>query len=188
MKLTDFKALFYSSFKGNPHAHEIYQLLLEIIRNKGDDEHVSVTKLSNFIDFFNFLPILVKREKNNSKELFYIMTSNKVGAAGAKEMQNGEGGANKGSSAGEDKNHFKKTMQLLWSKIYERFKTINEAFRFFDADFDQGLSYNEFCQGVDYLRVKMSQKDLKQIYQYLDKDGDGHIGYNEFCELCEERW
>jgi hypothetical protein len=41
---------------------------------------------------------------------------------------------------------------------------------------------------VEYLRVKISQEDLRQIYGYLDKDGKGNIGYNEFCELCEERW
>ncbi len=40
---------------------------------------MSVNKLSVFIDFFNFVPYIVKKYKNNSSEMFYVMTSNTKG-------------------------------------------------------------------------------------------------------------
>ena len=42
---------------------------------------MSVSKLSAFIDFFNFVPYKIRKHKNMSKELFYIMTSNQKGEA-----------------------------------------------------------------------------------------------------------
>ena len=51
------------------------------------------------------------------------MTSNKAGEA------------SKFEELDKDKEKFTKLMGLLWSKIYERFPSINAAFRFFDSDY-----------------------------------------------------
>lgn len=66
----------------------IYELLLPLIKVTflffkylKEEDGVSVSKLSAFIDWFNFMPYEVKKNKNNSKELFYIMTSNTKGEA-----------------------------------------------------------------------------------------------------------
>lgn len=40
---------------------------------------------------------------------------------------------------------FKKVLALVSFKIYERFKTIKNAFRFFDNDHTQTLTLNEFA-------------------------------------------
>jgi hypothetical protein len=45
----------------------------------------------------------------------------------------------------------------------------------------------EFFNGLDQMRVKVSNEDCNKIFKYLDTDGDGLISYNEFCELTEER-
>jgi len=37
MKLQKFRDLFYSTFKGNPNANEIFNLLLEVIKNENDE-------------------------------------------------------------------------------------------------------------------------------------------------------
>ena len=87
-----------------------------------------------------------------------------------------------------EKEHFLKLLELIGHKIVERFPTINAAFRFFDTDYNQEVTFNEFAQGVEYLRVKISYDDIWKIYRYMDTNGDGHIGYDEFCQLCEEKW
>ena len=76
-----------------------------------------------------------------------------------------------------EKQHFTEILRLIWSKIYERFPNINAAFRFFDSDYDQKISFNEFAQGIEYLRVKLSYEDIWRIYRFMDTNGDGHIGY-----------
>ncbi len=48
---------------------------------------------------------------------------------------NKSGEANYDKSKDEYKVHFRKLMELMWNKIYERFPTINAAFRFFDSDY-----------------------------------------------------
>ena len=139
---------------------------------------VSVNKLSAFIDFFNFLPFKIKKTKNNSKDIYYVMSSN----------QKGEATYEKETKQDEEKAVFTEMLSMISSKINERFNSINAAFRFFDSDYDQNINFNDFAQGVEYLRVKLSYEDIWKIYRYLDTNGDGQISYSEFCQLCEEKW
>lgn len=90
-----------------------------------------MSKLSSFIDFFNYLPIDNKKDKNSSKELFYIMTSNKNGGAtfNTQELEKVE-------EKNEEKEHFNTLLSMVWSKLHERFPSINAAFRFFDSNYD----------------------------------------------------
>lgn len=50
------------------------------------------------------------------------------------------------------------------------------------------LSLNEFAQGIEHLRIKVSFEDIKAIFNYLDADMDGSISYTEFRLLSEENW
>ena len=50
------------------------------------------------------------------------------------------------------------------------------------------MTFNEFAQGLEYMRLKLSYDDIWKIYRYMDTNGDGHIGYDEFTQLCEEKW
>lgn len=88
----------------------------------------------------------------------------------------------------EETKHFKKILNIVWSKIIERFPTLTTAFRFFDTDFNQVVSFNEFVQGLENLRIKIAYDDMKKIFQYIDTNSDGVIAYEEFCSLCEEKW
>ena len=95
-------------------------------------------------------------------------------------------------SPNDDENQEKKTFNqllgMIWAKIYERFPNINAAFRFFDSNLDQEIHFNEFAQGIEYLRLKLPYEDIWKIYRYMDTNGDGHVSYSEFCQLCEEKW
>eukprot|EP00347_Sterkiella_histriomuscorum_P014538 403360494 len=94
----------------------------------------------------------------------------------------------KSKDVDNEKHTFTQLLSLIWAKIYERFPNINAAFRFFDSNYDQEIHFNEFAQGIEYLRLKLSYEDIWKIYRYMDTNGDGHIGYSEFCQLCEEKW
>ena len=83
---------------------------------------------------------------------------------------------------------FKRVLALVSSKIYERFNTLLAAFRFFDTDHSLSLNLNEFAQGIEYLRIKISFDDVKNLYNFLDKDMNDTISYGEFKMLSEENW
>lgn len=48
------------------------------------------------------------------------------------------------------------------------------------------LTLNEFAQGIEFLRIKISFDYVREIFQFLDQDGDGEINYLEFTKLTEE--
>ena len=70
-------------------------------------------------------------------------------------------------------------MSIISGKINERFKNILDAFRYFDTDHELSLTLNEFSQGMEHLRIKISFDDIKKIFNYLDNDMDGKINITE---------
>ena len=77
---------------------------------------------------------------------------------------------------------------LISHKIHERFPNLLSAFRYFDGDHELSLSLNEFAQGIEHLRIKVSFEDVKAIFNYLDADQDNQISYAEFKLLSEDNW
>ena len=47
---------------------------------------------------------------------------------------------------------------------------------------------NEFAQGIEHLRIKISFDFIKKIFNYLDTDKDGLIKFEEFRLLDEENF
>jgi hypothetical protein len=39
-------------------------------------------------------------------------------------------------------------------KLTEKFKGLNEAFRYFDVNYDNSVGFNEFQKGLDHMRIK----------------------------------
>ena len=60
-------------------------------------------------------------------------------------------------------------------------------FRFFDKNFNNSVSFQEFQFGCEELDMRLPPKDIQLLYNYIDKSGDGEIGYKEFMGLCDER-
>ena len=98
-------------------------------------------KLCDIVDLFIYLPITKNRIPNESKDLFFIMSHNTYGGHTAGEVKY-QGGP------------LKKMLDLLWIKISERFKGIAEAYRYFDVNFNNRVSFNEFQKALDHLRIK----------------------------------
>ena len=63
--------------------------------------------------------------------------------------QKGQASFEKQNSQDEEKAVFTEMLQVIGSKINERFTSINAAFRFFDADYNQKITFNEFAQGIE---------------------------------------
>lgn len=79
---------------------------------------IKYTKFNKFLDLYNYVPIHVKKDRNFSKELYYILTSNKFSNFGAK------------YETTQEKMGIKECLDLLWLKIQERFHKVADAFRY----------------------------------------------------------
>ena len=78
-------------------------------------------------------------------------------------------------------------LDLIWIKIADRFKGMAEAYRYFDVNFNNRVSFNEFQKGLDHMRLKFQVNELDVIFKYLDRNQKGYITYNDFCGLSEEK-
>lgn len=72
-------------------------------------------------------------------------------------------------------------------RLNERFHTFAAAFRFFDINFKNQITFNEFSKGLETLKVKVSLKDQLLCFKYLDTEEKGFITYHDFCNLTDER-
>ena len=50
-------------------------------------------------------------------------------------------------------------LEFVWVRIQERFKNFSPAFRFFDLNFNNRVTFNEFQYGMENLKVKLSSRD-----------------------------
>ena len=133
---------------------------------------INMQKLTDLVDLFYFLPITVQKDKNNSSKMFMVMSSN---TQNQYTIDNRQGG------------NLKRMLDMLHIKLSEKFRNLAEAYRYFDQNFNNRVSFAEFQATLDALRIKYQVEQMDEIFQYLDKDQKGYVSYQDFCELLEER-
>jgi hypothetical protein len=97
-------------------------------------------KFCDIVDLYFYLPMQKTINKNSSADVYFIMSSNTYGGHTSKAKD--QGGV------------LKKMLDLLWIKLDERFKGMADAYRYFDVNFNNRVSFNEFQKGLDHLRIK----------------------------------
>lgn len=150
---------------------DIEPLILEEIQ-QGD--YVNLQKFCDIVDLFVYLPKQKLPLSNDSTEVFFLMSGNTYGGATSHDMYD-QGGP------------LKRILDLIWIKISDRFKGMAEAYRYFDVNFNNRVSFNEFQKGLDHMRLKFQVNELDIIFKYLDRGQKGYISYNDFCQLSEEK-
>lgn len=140
-------------------------LLLEEI--KGSETEIDIGKLVEVIDICNHFPMIVRRVKNKSNDIYFILSSN---------MR--ENFDVKASLSAIQDPHLAHNLELIWLTIHQKFKKLSDTFRFFDMDDNKTIDFVEFFSGLDKLRIKMSDSDALKCFEYLNAKGDGVIDYN----------
>ena len=122
-----------------PHSmkNPLEQMILDEIVSNGT---VNLMKFTDIVDLYFYLPMQKEILKNDSHDIYYILSSNVQGFSQAVVKDQG------GKLAG--------MLDLLWIKIAERFKGVAEAYRYFDVNFNNRVSFSEFQKGLDHLRIK----------------------------------
>jgi Ca2+-binding EF-hand superfamily protein len=74
-------------------------------------------------------------------------------------------------------------LKLIHQKIEERYKDYRLAFRNFDKNFDGGVNFKEFVNGMENMGVSLHLEDFRRIFLALDTNNDGEITFVKFCLL-----
>lgn len=107
-----------------------------------DGDRVDLNKINDLCDLFFYLPKKQKKNaRNESSDMWYILSSNIHSGPTTSEVAV-QGGP------------LKKILDLLWIKIHEKFRGLAEAYRFFDVNFNNRVSFNEFQKALDHMRIK----------------------------------
>lgn len=149
-EIQTFKNLWFMYFKAEEYAEDIYKRILphvSVVEHEGqiidiNDWHtdpplskckVSAVKFMQFIDMFNYYPVQVNklRYKNDSDLITRVMTNGSRGTADTIKI----GGVPAAHVVKEpEEKHLLKLLALVSNKLYERFATLQKAFRFLDTD------------------------------------------------------
>ena len=148
--------------------------ILHFVTTK-DGDKVDKNKLITLIDFYQYYPVYVQRDRNFSKEMYFVMSSNTDGGYNWKE------GIKKGDLDKLDAN--KELIYLLEyinDKLKEKYPKIANAFRLFDVDHKSEISKEEFSKGLKKLKIVMDENEIDLVFNYLDTNKDGILKYNQF--------
>ena len=155
--------------------------ILHFVTTK-EGEKVDKNKLFTLIDFYQYYPVYVQKDKNLSKEIYFVMSSNTDGGYNWKE------GLKKNDLDKLDKN--KELLYLLEyinDKLKEKYPKIAKAYRFFDVNHKSEITREEFSNGLQKLKIVMDERETDLVFHHLDTNHDGLLKYNEFCLLMEEK-
>lgn len=178
MLKTDFKRMLFTAFKGidDDRKKLLFDMLCPLISAESEEcvlqgdrdemmsdacsEYVSIGKLSSFIDFYNYVPMMyssIKHKNESSTDLYLYM------GKPAKDADSSKWSLNEQDLVRieQERAQFKRIMSLITVKIHERFKNLLAAFRYFDSDHQLSLTLNEFAQGIEHLRIKISFDSVK---------------------------
>ena len=104
----------------------------------------------NLVDLFTYLPKKLPKISTGtlSPDIFRIMSSN---------------GKDKATAIRDNslpaESRLKRNLELIWQRLDERFQNFSAAYRFFDMNFNNRVSFNEFSQGIETLKVKITLKE-----------------------------
>ena len=57
---------------------DVYDLLLPILKDDKIEDEIVFEKLNTLCDLFQFYPMIVKKDRNRSTSIYYIMNANKT--------------------------------------------------------------------------------------------------------------
>jgi Ca2+-binding EF-hand superfamily protein len=144
-----------------------------ILQEVTTGDNINLMKFMDLLDLFTFLPIMKFRDRNDSSNLFMVMSSNTQ--TGATLPDKDTGGA------------LMKQLDLLWITMQEKYQNINHAYRYFDVNFNGRVTFAEFQKGLDNLRIKYQLNEVFNMFKFLDRGEKGYISYLDFCGMAEER-
>lgn len=110
---------------------EIVDKLIAEVATDESKQLISRHELHDLVDMYQFLPLKIKRDKNKSEDIYFILNSNKRGAP-----QNREEILQELRDQNE-RMHLTKILTLVAIKMEEKFPTMAKAFLFFDVDDDR---------------------------------------------------
>ena len=133
-----------------------------------EDDHINMELLTKYADLYSHMPTNMKgwKDRNFSPQMYQALTRTN--------------GYNIKPSTRQEREGVKSLLDIVWTKIEERFSMIKSAFRYFDTDNSGTISYNEFCFGMQNLGCKMTDEQFRRVFKYVDKNNDGGLTFNEF--------
>lgn len=122
----------WKEVKGYEMQHHLGPALeAKILRDIQQGDTVNLQKFTDLVDLYFYLPVTANVHRNESKHVYFALSGNTYGAPTSHELKQQGGLLNR-------------MLDLLWIKISERFKGMAEAYRYFDVNFNNRVSFNEF--------------------------------------------
>lgn len=132
------------------------------------------------MDLFFFIPGKQIKHKNDSENLYLIMSSMARNQASSLQRL-------KDPVQTERTKKQNEIVERFWQKLQAKFKKIGDMFRFFDRNFDNEISFKEFRIVAEELDMRFTSAEMRALFDFLDSEKTGTIGYNEFTQLCDEK-
>lgn len=146
--------------------------ILHFVTTK-DGEKIDKNRLFTLIDFYQYYPVYVQRDRNFSKEMYYVMSSNTDGGYNWKEGKHS-------SNTNKQPNEMIYLLEYINDKIKEKYPKMAQAYRFFDTCHKSAIDLKEFTAGLKNLKIVITDEETEKVFKFLDKNNDGLLTYNEF--------
>jgi len=137
---------------------------------------VEAGKIDVILECLKVMPFHTRKLKGTSPGFDQILT-NEYKATGTAQKT-----VEPISQTSEDK-YLGDLIELVWTKIQERHRNVNDGFRFFDWKGKGKIYKSSFINGLEKLRIRLQASDIDLIWQYLDNQKRGFLTFNSFLAI-----
>ena len=122
-------------------------------------DSVNLNKFSQLVDLYEYLPSAKAESLNKSPQIHQVLSSNTRDKATHERPQ---------QSQAEIQLH--QNLEVLGLKFDERFKSIKEAYLYYDQSQNNRIMFNEFCRCNEALKIKLSTAQQLEVFRHLAGD------------------
>jgi Ca2+-binding EF-hand superfamily protein len=174
----------------------------------GDEAQIGNVELDEFCDYYNSISMIIDKDSefenivrgvwlNEVKKNYNKIEDKRIKPLKAKkiikedESQNGKeyddepkeeikNVPKENPKKAEAKKGFEAFRKYLTQKGAKTVLTLARQFKIMDENGNKTIDFGEFCKGIRYADLDLSEEILQEIFSDFDYDGSGFISYDEF--------
>jgi hypothetical protein len=151
---------------------------------------ISNEKLLFLIEVIENLPLIIKKDKNLSNQMFKVLNEEKKHKVSPDILASQNDHGPMPSHINRHDPHLQKLLELIYANVKKRFQVFTNAYCYLDFNNRGLVSYSDWQRGLDGFAIKVLPRDAKLLFQYLTHSDGGPqvmMTQDQFMRLNTEK-
>ncbi len=125
-------------------------------------------KLNTLVEFMKCFPLLIKRDKNTSSGMNFVMANSTSEQKQVGNTTGKEASGEKSRATQNEVEYVRHLMSLVLTRMEDKHRNITDVFRWMDVRGKGKVKKADFIQSVERARISLAREDVVKVWNYID--------------------